>query len=28
VGGVALGHEGVRCPSVGERQCAKMGVGG
>jgi hypothetical protein len=28
VGGEALGPEGVRCPSVGECQRGKTGVGG
>jgi hypothetical protein len=28
VGGVALGSEGVQCPSVGECQGGKTGVGG
>ena len=28
ISGVALGPEGVRCPSVGECQCGKAGVGG
>ena len=28
VGGLALGPEGVQCPSVGECQGGKMGVGG
>jgi hypothetical protein len=28
VGEEALAPEGVRCPSVGEHQCGRMGVGG